>query len=177
MGREKAAAEVTRRLKEDVNTKILFFVRTFQGRILAEDKVLVARVAEALGNNLQESQYGVIVNQFNRKAFAALSAETKRNEWLAKLWVGIEVNGQPMIRTTSLIFNPEDKDMAGETNKVKPLSDHVLEFVDACPAVEMNSSEVKPVDTTNFDAAVERMSNEDKSKPLETRLHPWCPMQ
>jgi len=66
--REKAATEVTAGLKEDVNTKILFFVRTYQGRILAEDKVLVVRVAEALGDNLKQDGYGIIINQMKKKS-------------------------------------------------------------------------------------------------------------
>jgi len=169
--RDAAAKVVTEGLKEDVNTKILFFVRTVQGRILSEDKVLMARVAEALGSNLQENKYGVIINQMKKKAYDAVTEDAnKKNEWLAKLWVGMTIHGKPMPRTDFVCFNPEDEEMDGETNKVKPLPDHVLKFLDAFPAVVIKSAEVKLVDTKNFDAAVEEQVKVDQSNSWEDIL-------
>jgi len=169
--RKKAAQAVTDGLKEDVDTKLLFFVRTYQGRILSEDKVLMSRVAEALGNNLQQNKYGVIINQFQKKAYVAVTEDAnKKSEWLAKLWVGMTIHGEPMQRTDFVVFNPEDEEMDGETNIVKPLPDHVLKFLDAFPAVAMKSAQVKQVDTNNFDAAVEQQLKVDKSNSWEDIL-------
>jgi len=169
--RNKAAQVVTDGLKEDVDTKLLFFVRTVHGRILSEDKVLMSRVAEALGNNLQENKYAVIINQFKKKAYVAVTEDAhKKSEWLAKLWVGLTIHGKPMKRTDFVVFNPEDEEMDGETNKVKPLPDHVLKFLDAFPAVAMKSAQVKLVDTKNFDAAVEKQVTVDKSNSWEDIL-------
>merc|ERR1711879_912422 len=166
--REAAAKVVTEGLKEDVNTKMLFFVRTVQGRILSEDKVLMARVAEALGSNLQENKYGVIINQMKKKAYQAVTEDAnKKREWLAKLWVGMTIHDRPMPRTDFVCFNPEDEDMDGEMDKVKPLPDHVLKFLDEFPAVVIKSAEVKLVDTKNFDAAVEEQVKVDKSNSWE----------
>jgi len=162
--RERAAREVTRALREDTDSKILFFVRTVQGRILSEDKVLMVRVAEALGSNLQENRYGVVINQFKKKAYQAVTENPeKRREWLAKLWVGMAPDGSPMTRTTYVVFNPEDEEMDGEANVVKALPGHVVQFVDTFPAVAMKSADVQEINTTNFDAAVERQREVDKS--------------
>merc|ERR1711933_296991 len=73
------------------------------------------------------------------------------------------IHGTPMQRTDFVVFNPEDEEMDGETNKVKPLPDHVLKFLDAFPFVVMKAAQVKKVDTNNFDAAVEQQVNVDKS--------------
>jgi len=169
--RKEAAQVVTDALKEDIDTKLLFFVRTFQGRILSEDKVLITRVAEAIGNNLQENKYGVIVNQFQQKAYKAVAEDPdKRGEWLAKLWVGMTIHGKPMKRTDFVVFNPKDDEMDEETNKVKRLPEHVLEFLDVCPAIAMKSSQVQLVDINNFDAAVEKQVKVDKSNSWEDIL-------
>jgi len=162
--REKAAREVTKALREDVDSKILFFVRTVQGRILSEDKVLMVRVAEALGSNLQENRYGVVINQFKKRAYQAVTEDPeKRREWLAKLWVGMSPNGAPMTRTNYVVFNPEDEEMDGEANVVKVLPGHVVQFVDAFPAVAMKSAKVQDINTRNFDAAVSKQTEVDKS--------------
>lgn len=94
----------------------------------------------------------------------------KKTEWLAKLWVGMKINGEDMKTTNFVVFNPHDKDMDEKTNEVKPLPDHVLEFLDAFPAVAIKSAQVKQVDTNNFDAAVVEQLKVDKSNSWEDIL-------
>merc|ERR1712060_148754 len=102
---------------------------------------------------------GVVVNQFKKRAYQAVTDDPdKRREWLAKLWVGLDIT-----KTSHVVFNPEDEDMDGEANVVKALPGHVVQFVDTFPAVAMKSADVQEINTTNFDAAVERQREVDKS--------------
>jgi len=106
-----------------------------------------------------------------KKQYKAMSEDDrKQKEWLAKLWVGLTIRNAPMARTDFVVFNPEDEEMDGETNKVKALPDHVLKFIDDFPAVVIKSEEVKLVDVKNFDAAVEKQQVVDKSDSWEDVL-------
>merc|ERR1712232_731173 len=103
-------------------------------------------------------------NQVNKKTYDTVTKDAgKFYEWLAKLWVGIEVHGQPMPRTNFVVFNPQDDALDGETNMVKPLLPHVLQFIYNFPAVCIKSKEVKQIDTSNFESAVIQQATVDKT--------------
>jgi len=89
---------------------------------------------------------------------------------MAKLWVGMTVNGTPITRTQHVVFNPEDEDLDAMDSVVKTLPDNVLKFLDDFPAVPIKAILVQPVNTTNFDAAVEQQSQENKTNSWEIVL-------
>jgi len=146
--RKTAAAAITKSLQEEVDTKILFFVRTFQGRIITEDKVTMRRVADAMGENLQEDKYGIIINQFPKKLFENMT-EAKATEWIAKVLAGLDEDKW----TRHVFFNPHDDDLNFAENTVKPLPEIILNAIDKIPMIRMNPAEVQAVNIEDWESA------------------------
>jgi len=146
--RKTAAAAITKSLQEEVDTKILFFVRTFQGRIITEDKVTMRRVADAMGENLQEDKYGIIINQFPKKLFENMT-EAKATEWIAKVLAGLDEDKW----TRHLFFNLYDDDLNFAENMVKPLPETILDAIDKIPMIRMNPAEVQAVNIEDWESA------------------------
>jgi len=146
--RKTAAAAITKSLQEEVDTKILFFVRTFQGRIITEDKVTMRRVADAMGENLQEDKYGIIINQFPKKLFENMT-EAKATEWIAKVLAGLDEDKW----TRHVFFNLHDDDLNFAENTVKPLPETILDAIDKIPMIRMNPAEVQAVNIEDWESA------------------------
>jgi len=146
--RKTAAAAITKSLQEEVDTKILFFVRTFQGRIITEDKVTMRRVADAMGENLQEDKYGIIINQFPKKLFENMT-EAKATEWIAKVLAGLDEDKW----TRHVFFNLHDDDLNFAENMVKPLPETILDAIDKIPMIRMNPAEVQAVNIEDWESA------------------------
>mmetsp|Transcript_168236 Transcript_168236/g.540498 ORF Transcript_168236/g.540498 Transcript_168236/m.540498 type:complete len:264 (+) Transcript_168236:191-982(+) len=144
------AKEITSELKQGGECKFIFMVKQQQGRVVAQDQVMIERVLTAapqIGQN-----YGIIVNQVTPGEKKHLEADSSKN---FKDMVALLCRNVPP--TKHVILNLFDQDLDSETNVVKEPSAAIRTFLESVPPVYMNPQQVKDVDGRSMQQMAEEI--------------------
>ena len=165
--REKAAAAITRALKQNGVYKLLFVVKLDAGRVRAADAATMRLVLDAVPKHVP---YGILVNQVGAAVYRHVQEGTQgfRESILAQLMVGHRT-------TSSVYFMPRNRAWEEADNVVSELPASFTQFVAQLPAMIIAPSAVADVKANLVDAECEALNAElqqayERGKDAEARV-------
>jgi len=177
--REVAGRAISKGLSNGGAFKVLFFVSERNGRVDPQDattmKVVLDSAPEIWRTQQGPPKYGVIVNQVEANVMEALEEETKRFEFLHTMFAGINEE-QRCVYDMVAFFNTNHKLKTSRRNPEVVLpspgdledlnGSNLRDFVyKTVPSVELSPSELKEIQTYQFEQLLEKQ--EESAKKLE----------
>lgn len=161
--RKKAAAEITRALKQDGEYRIVFVVTLNNGRCSSEDAVTMKLVLDAIPKDVP---YGIIVNQIKPMQYKLL---LEGGEEMQSVLLSLFEGHRP---TTDIFLYPEVKDMEEAKDYCGPAGGEILDnlrnFLECLPAQYIEPKQVQNVKSDKFEA--ELIAMQEKLNMLKHEL-------
>lgn len=142
--RKAAGVAIQQALAKGGIFRVIFVCLADDGRIRDDDLLTIKIVLEA-ANQLQNDQYGIIVNKCKPKFLAKVDVA----EYSKFLNDSLAARGAPT--TKHLHFAPLQADLNEEENACVGLARETSDFIDMHPKVRIVGEKVGEVDTTSFD--------------------------
>lgn len=157
--RKIAADEIHRALCSGGMFEICFVITTENGRVRPNDMRVIQCILEAVGDQVKEGQYSILVNQCPERWMGKLrNSADAMSEFVSVLHQSLCKHGAPI--TDHICFVSRIDDLDGADSALLTPDEILAEFQENLPCVNIEHSLVKTLDLENWDKRVEDLTTE-----------------
>ncbi len=150
---KQAASEITAGLRQSGRYKIIFVVKTDEGRLKPADMATIATVLDALPS---DAPYGVAVNAVPPLIMHKIKTE-EQGQTMKTYVTHINANHRP---TPHFCFIPEIPELRGQDNFLLPAPPaEFLDLLERLPSYDIPPEAVKDIKHENFAAKIKEMTD------------------
>lgn len=157
-----AAEAISLALKQGGKYRILFVMALRQGRIPLEDITTMHLVLMALGQQVKDNQFGIVINEHQEDRIATEAELPYIHSFLFGSQEHQEFTQIP--RTSQIFFNRKTPELDGATNEWRRLSNNLRGFIQAIPRVEVKSECVDKIRTDEFEEKLRKLTDQHRAE-------------
>ncbi|RLN44249.1 hypothetical protein BBJ29_006320 [Phytophthora kernoviae] len=148
--KDKAAAAITKALRQTGNYKLFFMVRLENGRVVADDLATIETVMNSIG--VEDVPFSVIVNNVKKRQYKAMME--KGDEYCKVVTMINAINHT----TPQILFIPTLPDLDEVDNAVANLPSDIEAFIKfQAPSIAINPADVSEIKPDGFAKLIEEL--------------------
>ncbi|KAG2514650.1 hypothetical protein JM16_007809 [Phytophthora kernoviae] len=148
--KDKAAAAITKALRQTGNYKLFFMVRLENGRVVADDLATIETVMNSIG--VEDVPFSVIVNNVKKRQYKSMME--KGDEYCKVVTMINAINHT----TPQILFIPTLPDLDEVDNAVADLPSDIEAFIRfQAPSIAINPADVSEIKPDGFAKLIEEL--------------------
>ena len=148
---EISAKAINQALRKYLKIKILFVMMIEDGHVRQQDQVTLRLILEATKDDIEENQYGIVVNKVTLNEAVTVKSIIKKELFFNKSSINMTLSN----RTVLLL---EDMTKTEEDGVLLPLSQDYNDFLQNLPSIQIPSINMLDIDWNKY----EKLKNEIK---------------